>query len=134
MANILLVEDDLVSGDVLSRLLRREGHHVHLVRDGYTAIATLDAAQTLGFHPDVILLDLMMPELDGVGVLSHLRQREELRDLSVLVLSALTDGPEVDRVHELGVQGHFVKGSPYFRPLLDTIAQLSPPPAAASDA
>jgi DNA-binding response OmpR family regulator len=99
---ILLIEDneDLALG--LRRSLEIEGYVVHVASDG---VAGLERARTIG--PDLIVLDLMLPRLDGFQVLHTLR--EEGSDVPVLILSAR--GEEIDKVHgfRLGADNYAVK-------------------------
>ena len=79
---ILIIEDDPVIGRVCERLLAKHGFIVELACDG---VSGLDRLNT--FQPDLILLDLMMPKVNGVEVLKRLRAQEAFRDLPVIVLT-----------------------------------------------
>lgn len=83
-ATVLVVDDDRAIRDVLTDVLQDEGYHTLLASDGREAIAHLQPGRHL---PDVVLLDLLMPEVDGYGVLEHLR-RNLLQELPVLIFSA----------------------------------------------
>lgn len=120
MARILLVEDDLSSADILARLLRYSGHTVETVADGAAAIRSLE-----GSLPDVVLLDLMMPVLDGSQVLAHIRAEPQWRHLKVIMLTAVAHGPEAEKVRSLGISGYYIKGSLYFPELLKQLNTLS---------
>jgi PAS domain S-box-containing protein len=85
VATVLVVEDDAPTRDIMRRVLTGAGHVVREATNGLEALATLEHER-----PDLILLDLMMPELDGLGFLDRMRQREELRDLPVVVVTAKT--------------------------------------------
>jgi CheY-like chemotaxis protein len=116
VASILLVEDDLMSCEVLAKLLRRSGHSVVCASNGLEALDALGA-----LHPDVIVLDLMMPVMNGVEFLKIVRRVAKWAVLPVIVLSALNDGPEVCAVEELGVARRFVKGTSYYDDLLRSL-------------
>jgi CheY-like chemotaxis protein len=79
----LLVEDDPPTRAVMRRMLEREGWTVREAENGRVGLEQLDAA-----IPQVILLDLMMPEMDGFEFVEQLRQREEFRDIPVIVVTA----------------------------------------------
>ena len=113
---ILVVEDDQASREVLAKLLRYSGHEVLSAENGLIALAQLE--QTA---PDVMLLDLMMPVMSGIEVLKFIRNSELWKSLRVVVISALSYGPELDIARSLGVETNFVKGTPYFNALLERI-------------
>ncbi|MDX2213831.1 MAG: response regulator [Oculatellaceae cyanobacterium bins.114] len=81
--SILVVEDDLVTRDMMQHMLEREGWQVVLAENGRVALERL--AET---HPELILLDLVMPEMDGFGFIAELQKREEWRSLPVVILTA----------------------------------------------
>ncbi|WAS90842.1 response regulator [Nannocystis punicea] len=85
MLPVLLIEDDDDIRDVVAELLRDEGYVVHEVADGKQALAYLHGE---GRDPCLILLDLMMPLVDGWQVLSRLRAQDRLLALPVVVMSA----------------------------------------------
>jgi CheY-like chemotaxis protein len=89
MLPVLLVEDDDDIRDVVAELLRDEGYIVHEVADGEEALAYLYQE---GRDPCLILLDLMMPRVDGWQVLSRLRAQDRLIALPVVVMSASAAG------------------------------------------
>lgn len=85
--NVLIVDDDTGIRDLLEGLLEEEGYNVATARNGREALETLRARAGLG--PHVILLDLMMPVLDGYGVMEVLTADAHLRDShAVVVMSA----------------------------------------------
>jgi CheY-like chemotaxis protein len=118
MARVLIVEDDISSSDILGRLLRFAGHDTAAATNGQEALKALQ-----GPLPDVVLLDLMMPVMNGVEVLSHIRNTDLWRNLRVIVISALSSGPEIEAVHKLGAEAAYVKGTYYFGDLLNRLKQ-----------
>ncbi len=98
---VLVVEDDAEIADVLRRTLRQEGHEVRIAADGEEALAA--AAE---FVPDLVILDLGLPKLDGVEVLRRLRAES---DVPVLILTARSELS--DRVEGLdtGADDYIVK-------------------------
>lgn len=112
---VLVVEDNVDAGDSLSLLLRLYGHEVHLARTGPTA---LELAST--FRPDVVLLDIGLPGMDGYQVARHLRERPEFENVVMCALTGYTPS-EADRHRQL-VHGfdHY-----YVKPVdLDTLLEL----------
>lgn len=104
MARILVVEDEADLRQVLSYNLRDAGHDVVLAAEGRKALA-LAAEQP----PDLVLLDLMLPDLSGLEVCRTLKSSERTRDIPVVMLTAR--GEEIDRVvgFELGADDYVVK-------------------------
>ncbi len=101
---ILVVDDDQNNREILARRLAREGHHVHAAADGPAA---LDALKT---HPiDLVLLDVMMPGMDGYEVLRRLKSDPALRNVPVLMISALDELDSVVRCVQLGAEDYLPK-------------------------
>jgi DNA-binding response OmpR family regulator len=93
-ARILVVEDEARLGDILRLYLERDGHRVTVVGDGQSAIAELDAVDAGDAGPiDLVVLDLMLPSLDGETVLAEIRDRG---DTPVLIASAKRS--DLDRI------------------------------------
>ena len=105
---ILLVEDEEPLRRMLRELLEREGYNVAEAGDGVTALDEIDR-----IAPDVIVLDLNLPRLDGYGVLSHLRARPQTAGIPVIVLTAQGDEDSEERVFEYGANDFLTKP---FRP------------------
>src|SRR5712691_4769238 len=101
---VLLVDDEDSLRRVVKDLLERDGYIVSEARDGVQA---LDQVDRVG--PDIIVLDLNMPGLDGYGVLSHLRSRPATADIPVIVLTAKSDEDNEVRVFELGADDFLTK-------------------------
>jgi type II secretory ATPase GspE/PulE/Tfp pilus assembly ATPase PilB-like protein len=105
---VLLVEDEDALRRVMKDLLEREGFVVFEAEDGVKALDEIDRAA-----PDIVVLDLNLPRLDGYGVLSHLRARPATQDLPVIVLTAKGDEDSEVRVFEFGASDYLTKP---FRP------------------
>jgi PAS domain S-box-containing protein len=105
---ILVVDDDAVSRHVLCRTLSDAGLTAHSLASGGDAIAWLSENV-----PQAMLLDLVMEPPDGYAVLAHVRSRPELRDLPVVVLTALDSDEEIERVFAIGADDYVHKP---FRP------------------
>ncbi len=103
-ACVLLVEDEEQLRRVMKDLLQREGYRVAEARDGIQALDEVDR-----FAPDVIILDLNLPGLDGYGVLAQLRSRPATREIPVMVLTAKGDEDNEVRVFELGADDFVTK-------------------------
>jgi DNA-binding response OmpR family regulator len=104
---VLVVEDDRALGAFLKSGLEMEGHRVEWVEDGEAALA-----QAAANHPDLVLLDLSLPKLDGLQVLAEMRARKD--DASVLVLTGRT-GPDVQvQSLDMGADDCLLKPFSYF--------------------
>jgi type II secretory ATPase GspE/PulE/Tfp pilus assembly ATPase PilB-like protein len=101
---VLLVDDEDSLRKVMKDLLERDGYAVTEARDGVQA---LDQVDRVG--PDIIVLDLNLPGLDGYGVLSHLRSRPATASIPVIVLTAKGDEDNEVRVFELGADDFLTK-------------------------
>ena len=118
---ILIVDDLADARDVLARLLRLGGYKSVTAEDGHTALAAVESDA-----PDLVLLDLTMPGMDGVEVLRQLRRNPRHKELPVILFTAITEGRMVEEAGRLGIQDHIPKGGIAGRTLLDRIAQHLP--------
>jgi CheY-like chemotaxis protein len=107
-ATILLVEDEDSLRKVLKDLLERDGYTICEARDGAEAMEQVDR-----HNPDLVLLDLNLPNIDGFTVLEKLRAHPRTADLPVMVLSARSDEENEVRVLQLGATDFLAKP---FRP------------------
>jgi len=96
-APVLVVDDDPLNRIVLTRLLERDGHATRTAVDGHEALAVL-AQQPF----DAVLLDVVMPGLDGIGVLEAIRADGRLEELPVIMVSALDESAPIVRCLDSG--------------------------------
>ena len=116
MANVLIVDDDVDGCRPLARLLEVVGHRPFFVHDGRDALNLLDRVR-----PDMILLDVMMPGVDGIDVLKTIRAHPQHKDLPVVVYSALSDPDTVDKAIRSGAQSYLVKSKVDFQEIRQCI-------------
>ncbi|MBU3666434.1 MAG: response regulator [Chthoniobacterales bacterium] len=109
-ARILIVDDQPENCTVLQRRLEKEGHSCVSMHDGETALARLDAESF-----DLVLLDIMMPGMDGREVLRRIKTDEKLRHIPVIMISALDQIESVVQCIELGAEDYLPKP---FNPVL----------------
>jgi two-component system phosphate regulon response regulator PhoB len=100
----LVVDDDPDLGDVMVFMLERAGFEVHLESDGAAGLAVASK-----LHPDVVLLDWMMPKMSGVEVCRALRSNAELAATKVIMLSARAQEVDVAQGYSAGVDDYIVK-------------------------
>ena len=104
MSRVLVIDDDPDLGRVVRRVLELEGYEVVLSDDGLRGLA---AAQRQ--RPDAIVLDLMMPVMDGYQVLAELRAAPRTKDVPVVVLSAVALEETKERVEAAGASAFLTK-------------------------
>lgn len=103
-AHILVVDDQEDNRAVLERRLRRQGHTVESATGGISALEMLRRARF-----DLVLLDVLMPDLDGLAVLERMKAAPDTRDIPVIMISALDDVGSVVRCIERGAEDHLPK-------------------------
>lgn len=107
MAKILLVEDDTILVEMYQAKFELEGHEVHVATNGEECLAILGE-----FVPDLVLLDILMPKLNGFHVLKEIKKQPGLRQIPVILLTNLGQA-EVDMNQELakalGVNDYLIK-------------------------
>lgn len=118
MPSILIVDDDGDGRDALCQFLQRANYEVECVADGRDALASV-----LSHTPDLIVLDMFMPQMDGGGLLEIIRSYLRLQSLPVVVLTGLPDSPLVERARFLKVNAILVKGKATFEDILRAIQQ-----------
>jgi adenylate cyclase len=104
LSTILVVDDDAVNRKLLEHNLLADGHNVVSAKDGNEALERLSDEAI-----DVVLLDVLMPGLDGFGVLEHIRSDSSLQELPVIMISGLEDFASVIRCIELGAEDYLPK-------------------------
>jgi chemosensory pili system protein ChpA (sensor histidine kinase/response regulator) len=116
---VMVVDDSVTVRKVTSRLLERHGMNVLTAKDGVDAMAQLQE-----HTPDILLLDIEMPRMDGFEVATEIRQNERLKDLPIIMITSRTGQKHRERAMSIGVNDYL--GKPYQESvLLDSIAQWS---------
>ena len=116
---VMVVDDSVTVRKVTSRLLERNGMNVLTAKDGVDAIAQLQEQK-----PDVMLLDIEMPRMDGFEVATLVRHDERLKDLPIIMITSRTGEKHRERAMNIGVNQYL--GKPYQESvLLETIARLA---------
>ena len=105
MREVWIVEDDDEMSHAVKLMLQLLDYSVSIFRDARSA-----ARQLLGGdRPDVMLLDINMPEVSGIDLLEFLRKQKDLKDLPVVMLSSETTDVQVDEAMEIGANGFIFK-------------------------
>lgn len=113
---ILLVEDDDALANVYLTRLQAEGFDVRRVANGEDALVS-----ALEYHPDLVLLDVMMPKVSGFEVLDIIRNTPETANLKVVMLTALSQEADKKRAESLGVDDYLVKSQVVIADVIDRI-------------
>lgn len=139
---ILLVEDSSADAELTLRALRKNTHvnRIHVVRDGEEALNFLfcrESYEDRASHPlpQLILLDLKLPKVDGLSVLRALKEDRRTRPMPVIVLTSCKEDRDLDASYELGVNSYIQKPVDFdqFRETVCTLARYwllvnEPPP------
>ena len=103
MAKIIIVEDDLKVANNYRNRLAQEQHDVKIVAD-VQAINMISTEK-----PDLVLLDILMPKINGLAILREIKAQNELFDIPFLILTNVEGAQEVQQAIELGASGYLVK-------------------------
>ncbi len=106
MATVLVVDDMESSRRVVAKLLSAEGHTPVCARNGLEALSMLQHVS-----PDIILLDILMPVMDGLTFLEILRQSPQWEALPVILMTGITDDKSMKKAQQLGAKEYLVKAS-----------------------
>jgi len=126
MARVLVIEDDTSVSHLLRMVLEGRGHEVLVADDGSRGLAAATRRS-----PDAILLDVMMPHLDGFAVLEALREDDRTAAIPVIMVSAMQNESVEERCYRLGARS-FIRKPFDAGILLGTIEEVvdAPPPLA----
>jgi|SRR3989304_2807681 len=113
---ILVVEDDKFIARAYKDGLERFGYMVEAAYDGYEALDKIKLTT-----PDLVLLDLIIPGLDGFGVLEQIRKMQEMKDVPVLVLSNLSQDSDVHKAKDLGATDYMTKATFSMKEVLEKV-------------
>jgi DNA-binding response OmpR family regulator len=113
---ILLVEDDTALASVYQSRLELEGFDVRQVNNGEDALSN-----ALEFKPHLVLLDAMMPKINGFDVLDIMRNTPETTNIHVIMLTALSQPKDKERAQSLGVDDYLVKSQVVIGDVVDRV-------------
>ncbi|MDX1535475.1 MAG: response regulator [Candidatus Spechtbacterales bacterium] len=101
---ILLVEDDPFLSEIYITKFEQVGYEVEIATDGESAVKKAHE-----IHPDVMLLDIVLPKMNGLEVLAELKKDSSVNDIKMIVLSNLGSDEDISRAKEIGADGYLVK-------------------------
>jgi len=105
MEKILVVDDEMMNRVVASKILKKEGYAVVETEDGAKALEILQKQRDFA----LVLMDLMMPVMDGFVAIERMKEDEELRAIPVIVISALSDKESIYKALEMGANDYLGK-------------------------
>lgn len=104
MKKILLVEDDPLLIDIYTTKFQDAGFEIKVVDNGEQVLSTLEKE-----HPDLVLLDIVLPNMDGWEILRTVKEQKKLKDIPVVILSNLGQKEEISKGLELGAALYLIK-------------------------
>lgn len=116
MKSILLIEDNEYMGRMYQNLLSLEDYLVSWARDGEEG---LEKASSL--KPDLILLDVIMPKINGIQVLQKLKDTPDTKNIPVVILTVIGEQDIIDRALKLGAEGYIIKSTVDLNQLISEI-------------
>lgn len=119
MKKILVVEDEQVLRDAYVSILLAEGFEVTYARDGAEALLSLRESK-----PDLILLDILMPKLDGIEFMKKSKLKQKYPKIKVITFSNLSDTERLDEITKLGSTINILKSSYTPKQLVSTVKKL----------
>jgi two-component system cell cycle response regulator DivK len=120
MARVLVIEDNVSNMKLATFLLESAGHTVLAATDAEAGIATAQAER-----PDLVLMDVQLPGMDGLRATALLKADAETRSIPVIALTALAMKGDEERIHSAGCDGYIAKPMAY-REFLETVERFLP--------
>ena len=114
MKKILIIDDDILFHKMMSVKLNENGYEVVTASDGQDGLK-----KAIEEKPDLILLDMKMPKLDGIGFLNALKEKKDISPIPILITSNLSSIDKISEGISFGVKGYIIKSDES----LDTIAK-----------
>ncbi len=115
----MVVDDSITMRKVTGSMLERNGYHIMTAKDGVDALAQLENAR-----PDIMLLDIEMPRMDGFELARHLRNHENYQHIPIIMVTSSTGEKHRERARELSIESYM--GKPFQeRELLESIRELT---------
>lgn len=119
MKKLLIIEDDRIIGSIYSKKFAVEGFNVEVAEDGQTGLERI-----IGFRPDIVLLDLMLPKLNGLDILARVRAMSEFQRLPIIVFSNAYMSTVIDAAWKAGATTVLTKSNTSPKKLTETIHEL----------
>jgi len=117
---ILIVDDDKFLTDMYALKFTERGFTVETAESGPVALTKIDA----GLSPDIYLVDVVMPEMDGFELVQHLKSKQKERKDVIIILSNLGQKEDVEKGLALGADGYIVKASATPSEVVDKVLEI----------
>ena len=104
MAKILIIEDDQLINKMYSEKLSRDGYQVEVATNGKQGLERVKANP-----PNLVILDIMMPEMNGIEVIEAIKADVRLEKIPIIVLSNLSEQEDIDKAKKRGVNEYLIK-------------------------
>mgnify|MGYP005851195909 CR=1 FL=1 len=104
MAKILIIEDNVTLSAILNIGLKKQGYSVEVAYDGIEGLKKAE-----DFKPDLIILDINLPKLSGFDVARIIKERDELKNTIIIMLTALSQDVNIQRGYSIGIDDYLIK-------------------------
>ncbi|MEK7581901.1 MAG: response regulator [Patescibacteria group bacterium] len=121
MAKIFMAEDDPLMGRMYERAFRASGYELEIALDGEEAISKLEKMESA---PTIMLLDVMMPKINGFDVLRKVKQNEKLKSVPVVMLTNLAGQADAEKALSLGAVLYLVKSQYDPKEILNKVKEI----------
>ena len=119
MKKILIVEDDVFISEMYANKLQKAGFEVISVRDGQEAITKLEE-----IGPDLVLLDIVLPKIDGFEVLKTIKTDPKFKKIKVALLTNLGEGENIKKGLELGADAYLIKAHSIPSEIIEKVKEI----------
>ncbi len=101
---ILIVEDDVFISDIYQVKFSQEGYEVVVANNGVEALKKMES-----FQPDAILLDIIMPHMDGTETLKKIKSEERWKKIPIIMLTNISEKEKISESEKMGIDGYLIK-------------------------
>lgn len=119
MVKILVVEDDKFLNYAYQSKLPKEGFEIDLAVDGEMALEKIES-----FRPDLVILDIMIPKINGLEVLEKMRKDKKTKKIPVIITSNLNQDYDIKKCMKLGANGYLIKSEVSINEVVDKIRKV----------
>ena len=116
MKKILIIEDEVALQKMLGEVLAEKGYEVIQSLDGESGLAL-----AISGKPDLILLDLILPKIKGLGVLKKIRENEIIKDTPVIILTNSENAADIEEAISLGTTAYLVKANYSIKEIMEKV-------------
>ena len=125
---IMIIEDYPATSEMMANLMQMEGFETSIAADGASGVK-----KTIAEHPDLVLLDIMLPEMDGFEVCEKLKKNPMTANIPIIIVSVRVADENIKKGHELGAEAYVPKPFDPFK-LVDLVKKHLPPAPPAAPA